>query len=252
YTEVSPSGTGVHIIIRGLLPSGRGNQIPHHEGKVEMFSRDRYFTFTGMRVDGTYTEIRDRHTELLSLHSELFAARRPRTVDRDSAPSSALLASDADLIKKACSAKNGAKFERLWTGQWGEYPSQSEADAALCTHLAFWTGKDRTRMEALFRRSGLIRKKWERKGYRDETLTKAIAITTDTWNPSQHGQREKPARGKNYVEPGIEQLPPAESTAAWTTPVPFHQFGLPPFPVDSLSGWLRAFIEAEALATQTP
>src|ERR1019366_4649310 len=59
YTEVSPSGTGVHIIIRGLLPSGRGNQIPHHEGKVEMFSRDRYFTFTGMRVDGTYTEIRD-------------------------------------------------------------------------------------------------------------------------------------------------------------------------------------------------
>jgi hypothetical protein len=40
--------------------------------------------------------------------------------------------------------------------------------------------------------------------------------------------------------------------ADWRPPIPFHQFVLPPFPVGSLSGWLRAFVEAVAIATQTP
>lgn len=38
YTEVSPSGTGVHIIVRANLPTGQGNQVAYHDGKVEMFS----------------------------------------------------------------------------------------------------------------------------------------------------------------------------------------------------------------------
>jgi primase-polymerase (primpol)-like protein len=40
YTEVSPSGTGVHIIIRGTVPNKR-------RGKVEAYSSGRYFTMTG-------------------------------------------------------------------------------------------------------------------------------------------------------------------------------------------------------------
>ncbi len=41
YTELSPSGEGVHIIVRGKIPrSGR-------RGPVEMYSQDRFFTMTG-------------------------------------------------------------------------------------------------------------------------------------------------------------------------------------------------------------
>jgi primase-polymerase (primpol)-like protein len=41
YTELSPSGTGVHIISRGRIPSsGR-------RGSVEMYSQERFFTMTG-------------------------------------------------------------------------------------------------------------------------------------------------------------------------------------------------------------
>jgi putative DNA primase/helicase len=44
YTEVSPSGTGVHIITRGKLPeSGR-------RGWIEAYSQDRYFTVTGQTL----------------------------------------------------------------------------------------------------------------------------------------------------------------------------------------------------------
>lgn len=44
YTEVSPSGTGVHIIIKGKLPSG-GRRI----GPIEMYDTARYFTVTDSR-----------------------------------------------------------------------------------------------------------------------------------------------------------------------------------------------------------
>ena len=41
YTELSPSGCGVHIIARGKIPRcGR-------RGPVEMYDRDRFFTLTG-------------------------------------------------------------------------------------------------------------------------------------------------------------------------------------------------------------
>ncbi len=40
YAEVSPSGTGVHIIVRGKAPNRR-------RGRVEAYSSERYFTMTG-------------------------------------------------------------------------------------------------------------------------------------------------------------------------------------------------------------
>lgn len=42
YTEVSPSGTGIHIICRGTLPPG-----PRRRGNIEMYASNRYFTMTG-------------------------------------------------------------------------------------------------------------------------------------------------------------------------------------------------------------
>jgi hypothetical protein len=253
YTEISPSGTGVHIFVRAQLPSGQSNQVKYHGGKVEMFSRDRYFTFTGVPVDGTPTGICDRQAELLALHSELFGNRQASVAPKNYAPSSTLPASDSELIEKARRAKNGPKFDQLWKGQWAaDYPSQSEADFGLCVQLAFWTGKDPVRMDAMFRRSGLMRKKWLQKSYRDRTLAKAIATTSETWNPCQRAPRQKGPEGGISVEPGVGQLSPGESAPLWDAPVPLHQFELPPFPVEALSGWLRAFVEDEAMATQTP
>jgi putative DNA primase/helicase len=42
YTELSPSGSGVHIIVRGEL-SGGGNR----KGSLEMYDKKRFFTMTG-------------------------------------------------------------------------------------------------------------------------------------------------------------------------------------------------------------
>jgi putative DNA primase/helicase len=42
YIEASPSGTGVHIIVEGTVRGGG-----MRKGKVEMYSRGRFFTMTG-------------------------------------------------------------------------------------------------------------------------------------------------------------------------------------------------------------
>jgi putative DNA primase/helicase len=45
YQEVSPSGTGVHIIIRGKRRGDRKRR-----GNVEVYSQERFFTVTGVGV----------------------------------------------------------------------------------------------------------------------------------------------------------------------------------------------------------
>jgi hypothetical protein len=222
YTEISPSGTGLHTIVRGKLSAGTGNQIVHGNGKVEMFSRARYFTFTGVHVEGTPTEIFDRQFELSTLHEKLFASRNCQRGAAHSPASSPVLASDDDLITRARQAQNGSKFERLWNGQWeGDYPSQSEADLALCCLLAFWTGKDPARIDALFRRSGMMRKKWLREKYREETMAKAVAMTGDTWDPSQSARLNGSAACGGAV-PAVPQAPADPQWPSQMQPEAFH------------------------------
>ena len=68
------------------------------------------------------------------------------------------------IVEKASKSKNNALFNLLIKGQWeGLYDSQSEADMAFAMLLAFWTGKDKQKMDYIFRRSGLMRPKWDRK-----------------------------------------------------------------------------------------
>ena len=93
---------------------------------------------------------------------------------------------DEEIIEKATDAGNGEVFAELMAGKWeGKYPSQSEADMALCMKLAFWSGKDKEQMDRIFRTSGLFREKWDQKHHADgatygeETLERAIE-NTDT------------------------------------------------------------------------
>jgi len=59
YTEISPSGTGVHILVRGELPAGR-----NRKGRFEAYDRSRYFTVTGKHLAGTPRTIERRQEEL--------------------------------------------------------------------------------------------------------------------------------------------------------------------------------------------
>jgi primase-polymerase (primpol)-like protein len=156
YTELSPSGTGAHVLIKGKL-SGSGRR----KGKVEMYDSGRYFTITGKHLIGTPVEIQRRQDVLEDLEAQLFTAGAPAPVPT---LSRSLGLSDEDLIERAMNARNGERFRRLWAGDASGYSNdRSRADLALCRILAFWCGGDIARVDRLFRRSGLMRDKWDRR-----------------------------------------------------------------------------------------
>ncbi|WP_220201932.1 phage/plasmid primase, P4 family [Reticulibacter mediterranei] len=200
YTEYSPSGTGLHIFVRGHVAKGLKRGIPqpylpsHEKAAIEMYSNGRYFTVTEKHLTGTPTTIEERQSVLDSLYAE-FGEREPVQQKPQlahmpllsSAPS-LLGLSDQELLQKAETASNGDKFSALFfQGSIAGYPSHSEADQALCNMLAFWTGKDAIQMDRLFRQSALYREKWDanRGGatYGDITIERAIQQCRETYNP---------------------------------------------------------------------
>ena len=174
YTEVSPSGTGVHILARGRLPPGG-----RRKGPVEIYCDGRFFTITGARVGGTPAAIEERTAALAVLHRQIFGTNGMRQQAPHPPAGLPPNLDDAQLLERARAARNGAKFTALWSGDTSGYSSHSEADQALCNMLAFWTAGDAARVDRLFRASGLCRPKWDaRRGersYGERTITAAIA-----------------------------------------------------------------------------
>jgi putative DNA primase/helicase len=66
YAEVSPSGEGVKVILRGTLPRGRRTN-----GNVEMYDTGRYFTVTGHKLDCCASTLATNNEELARLYGEL-------------------------------------------------------------------------------------------------------------------------------------------------------------------------------------
>ncbi|WP_276253132.1 hypothetical protein [Halomontanus rarus] len=196
YTEVSPSGTGYHVLLCGNLPEGRNRR-----GKIELYDRARFFTVTCEHVSGTPTAVCDRQSQLEAVHDEYVQESVTRTdTQREDCvgtePEESTL-SDSELLEKAMAASNGDKFERLWNGNTAGYDSQSEADMALCCLLAFWTGGDRAQLDRLFRRSGLAREKWDEvhyadgSTYGDRTVERAIDTTSEFYEPRAQSDSER-------------------------------------------------------------
>lgn len=183
YAEVSRSGNGIHIICKGKLPDGS-----RRKNGVEMYSEGRYFITTGNIYNPAYTEVKDCTETIKVLHNKYLPTSVPKAEVRKSA---SITLEDEEIIDKARACKSGSLFSMLYSGQWeGLFPSQSEADLALCNQLAFWTGRNEAQMDRLFRSSGLFRKKWDtRRGgdtYGNMTISKACASCMEVYEPKKY------------------------------------------------------------------
>ncbi len=223
YTEVSPSGTGLHIFVKAALP-GRNNR----KGPVEMYESGRYFTLTGKHLDGTPTEIHERRDVLERLYRHVFKEEKPAAETNGHRPRTGSLdVSDEDLIALAMQAKNGEKFSRLWRGDTSDYAGdESRADLALCALLAFWTEGDTARMDHLFRRSGLYRDKWNRHDYRERTFNKVLEGRTEFYEPGgkvfANGNGSQPKKSTGKPAPPTHD----ELRDRWIGGNPHHAHGL--------------------------
>ncbi len=177
YAEVSQSGTGIHIICKGSLPKGG-----RRRGKVEMYDSGRFFVMTGQPIS-EYAEVAECSERIRPLHEKYIGGGKEPTAGIRQ--TTALPQTADEILRAAANSKNGAKFKALYSGDISGYSSQSEADMALCNMLAFWTGCDAQKMDAMFRASGLMREKWDRKQsgstYGALTVQKAIAGCTEVY-----------------------------------------------------------------------
>ena len=185
YTEVSPSGTGLRMFGFGSKPGTRSKR-----GGVELYDRTstRFLTFTGRSWQGYPLELRDVTAELAVIYADVFGPDPAPVPRREAQP---VDVDDSALIALAVKAKNGSKFAALWNGNVNGYGSSSEADLALCCHLAWWTGGDEKRIDRMFRQSGLMRDKWNDRHsgdgatYGAMTIDKALELTTTYYDPPQ-------------------------------------------------------------------
>jgi putative DNA primase/helicase len=171
YAEVSPSGTGVKIFIRGKKPvEGCRKRYPftidlggadkHRE--IEIYDQERYFTLTGQAFNGNALPIVDAQAALDNLCHQLWAQEGTRK--KPVGGGSATTPDDKRILGIAMRAKNGDKFRSLWEGGTnGQYTSDSERDFALLNMLVFYTGPDAGRLEQLARQSSCGREKWNTK-----------------------------------------------------------------------------------------
>jgi primase-polymerase (primpol)-like protein len=154
YAERSVSGRGVHVIARASV-AGHPRR---RTGRFECYESGRFFVVTGDHLPGTPSTIESRQAELDEVLARVFPkpAPSPRPL-----PSRPVDLDDRALLEKMFGAANGARVRALWFGDTSGYPSHSEADAALVSHLVWWTCGDGDRVDRLFRSSGLMRPKWE-------------------------------------------------------------------------------------------
>lgn len=213
YAEFSQSGNGVHFIGRGTLPDKDFN---NHDMGVEMYTGARFFVMTG-NLCTEYVDIADI-TETVKPYYEKYRTRsksKAQSAPAEQLPLQPCASSAQEVIDRASRSRQGQKFSALYAGDTTGYNSNSEADMALCNMLAFWCQGDLQLMDEIFRSSGLMREKWDRKQsgttYGAITLQKAIdglsAVYQET-EPSDSGysvvirksmqQGEPRIRGKMY------------------------------------------------------
>lgn len=162
YSEISISGNGCHVIVKGQIPQGR------RRDHVEVYSDLRYMICTGNILNPF--PIEERQDLLDLLYNEMGSASVVSDLEQIDGD-----LTDSEIFERASQASNADKFLSLCDGDFKEYPSQSEADFALMSIIAFYT-KDNEQVRRIFRCTKLgKRDKAKRDAYLNYALSKIRA-----------------------------------------------------------------------------
>jgi len=191
--EISMSGKGLHAFGTG--------QVPIHGCKngalgFEFYTTGRIAALTGQNMVGDC--LIDSSATLPALIANYFppsaATSGTGKWSTEAVPGWAGITDDAELIKAAKATQSGraifgkaASFADLWDANEDvfsvAYPDNfgnrsydgSLVDAALAQHLAFWTGGNCARILDLMWQSELVREKWDREKYIENTISLAVS-----------------------------------------------------------------------------
>lgn len=193
YSEVSPSGTGIKIWLKGKKPAGPNKWYPFPGDKnraIEVYDSERYFTFTGQALGG-YTTIQEAQISLYALCACAPAETSKRTAvasvgkprNQDVPPAQIL-----QRIKKA----RPTQYEKLFVTGADDNDNGSVLDFQLACLLVEQVGNDPERIEDLMHESAIVREKWERHDYLPRTITRAVQATAAKRQANETVKLESP------------------------------------------------------------
>ncbi len=171
YGEISQSGAGIHIIVKGRIPDGWNNRTEWNGIGIEAYDHGRYFVFTGNHIDSTPLSI-NPVTEKALRWLGLPLKRGDATPTPPSQPGLKTTILDEHVIE-LCKTVRGVLWSRLYDdGDLSDFDDDhSKADYAFCCMVAEQT-RDPNQIERIFRLSGLHdRTKWG-EGRKDSTYGK--------------------------------------------------------------------------------
>lgn len=198
YTEVSSSGTGLHVIVEGDHSDDRKHRGElSGTGHLEVYDTDRYFVLTGDVYDG-FTLVESRPTVVRKIQDDYLPERQTFSFkgqqkpvseqefdggQTDAAPEQVRRTIRAYV--KTDSHDVDREVLRLWQGSDEDRESPSEADMAFMKQLYYWCKGDRQLMDECFRASGRMRRKWdEQRGdqtYREITIQEVCRTNDETF-----------------------------------------------------------------------
>lgn len=218
--EVSQSGKGLHII-------GQGRPIPHGckntKLGIEYYTEARFVALTGFNIVGSADT--DHTGALYDITNKYFpfSGNADGNLELTDKPVTNWTGptEDEKLLERALKSKSAAghlggraTFADLWNANEKSlavfFPHESKpwdessADAALASHLAFWTGKDGERMKRLMLLSGLKRDKYYRDDYLPRTINNACALCKDVLGESV--EAEKPIEKAETIEADVPKV----------------------------------------------
>ena len=145
YTELSPSGDGLHVLCFGQVPEGYGNR--NDANGVECYDNRRFFTLTGNTLDNSLKKMRkkvdteDALKELaerfLKPKNELLRAKTENDGEKVVRQSGALKMEDEEVIRIIRKGNRAKAFESLFDK--GEVPEKADGLLNLqCMKLKQW------------------------------------------------------------------------------------------------------------------
>jgi putative DNA primase/helicase len=199
YTEVSLSGTGLHIFV--LAPDA---DITRHRKKdyfLEIYSVGRYFIVTG-NVLGSLKPIEARTSELQSVHDKFLLPDPAQRISRFPLPPPMPAPSAEQRRFLQIGLERDKVFQALWHGE-RRHGNESADDIALMNKLAYWCNADPDAMIRAFlsspyhaQKDEAHRHKCQRSDYLPNTAKNACATAYSTaivdyerWQQSRKQQR---------------------------------------------------------------
>lgn len=205
YTEVSPSGDGLHIWGRAELPKGRKGIRGNH---IEMYRAGRYMTVTGNSYCLPYPvkNIQKSVNEITQKFHLIEDSPAEGIGKKAVTPFPVLNLSDDETITKIRNSKSGPKFHSLYDlGDMSTYgDDQSRADQALLSILAFWTNGNVEQMKRIFLSSRLAetlrRKVRHEDDYLNRSIKKALEVTVKRYNGQAYSARKQAEEKLPFLE----------------------------------------------------